>query len=138
MKLSDFYFEDKAQAGTKMPILLPNGDDSGEWLNVVLPSADAAAKAGRAFLFAYQAVVSELEPLKAECEAGNDMTRYAVLLNDKCSDLNRQMAAEIVNGWSFEEEFSKEAFENLLRQYPALGNMVAGYQSQQRQALQAK
>lgn len=29
MKLSDFYFEEKAQIGNRMPILLPDGTDSG-------------------------------------------------------------------------------------------------------------
>jgi hypothetical protein len=132
MELRDFYFEDKAQVGEHMPILLPDGSDSGEWLNVISPSADAAVKAGRAFLFAYQAKAEELEQYK------EDKTKYAVLMGDACTDLNRQLAVEIVNGWSFTEPFTKEGFQELLSQYSALGNMVADFQSKQRRILQEK
>lgn len=139
MELRDFYFEEKAQIGSRMPILLPDGTDSGEWLNVISPSADAAVKAGRAFLFAYQEKIAELEPVK------EDKTKYAVLMNDACSELNRQLALEIVNGWSFITKetgeptpFTREAFGELLDQYKALGNMVADFQSKMRSELQGK
>ena len=123
MNLKDFYFQDKAMVGDKMEILLPDGSPSGEWLNVVSPDADVAVKAGRAFLFAYQAKISELEEVK------EDKTKYALLLND---------AFEIVNGWSFDEPFSREAMAELLRQYGALGAMVSNFQAEQRKKLQEK
>lgn len=47
-----------------MPILLPNGEDSGEWLNVVNPDADAAVKAGRAFIIAYRRGLARFEELE--------------------------------------------------------------------------
>lgn len=132
MNLKDFYFQDKAMVGDKMEILLPDGSPSGEWLNVVSPDADVAVKAGRAFLFAYQAKISELEEVK------EDKTKYALLLNDACEDLNRQLALEIVNGWSFDEPFTKEAMAELLRQYSALASMVSNFQAGQRKKLQEK
>lgn len=132
MELKDFYFEEKAQVGSRMPIMLPDGTDSGEWLNVVSPEADIAIKAGRAFLFSYQAKVEELEPLK------DDKTKYAVLMNDACEEFNRHLALAVVNGWSFSEPFSREALEGLLSQYRALGNMVAEFQANQRKELDAK
>lgn len=132
MKLTDFYFEEKAVAGTKMPIPLPSGVDSGEWLNVMEPSADIAQKANIAFFFAYQSKVEDLEPLK------NDKTKYAVTLNAACEELNLQLALEVVNGWSFDEPFSREALTELFQQYKALPNIVAGYQSDRRKALQEK
>lgn len=143
MKLKDFYFEEKAQIGSRMNILLPDGSDSGEWLNIISPEADAAVRAGRAFLFAYQAKASELEHLKGPEEIDEHGRKtygveYALALNDACTDLNRQLAAEIINGWSFEEPFSKEAVQELLEQYPALGNMVAGFQADQRRNLDQK
>lgn len=132
MELKDFYFEDKAMIGERMPIRLPDGTDSGEWLNVISPTADVAMRAGRDFMFAYQAKVAELEPLK------EDKTKYAILLNDFCNDINRQMAASIVNGWSFSEPFTREAFMQLLTQYSSLGNMVAEFQADQRKKMQEK
>lgn len=132
MELKDFYFEDKAAVGEHMAITMPSGEDSGEWLNIVAPTADVAVKAGRAFLFAYQAKIEELEPLK------EDKTKYAIMMNDVCEELNRQLALEIVNGWSFDEPFTKEGFAELLKQYKALGNMVADFQAKQRASLQEK
>jgi len=134
MKLSDFYFEDKAQIGARMPIPLPDGTDSGEWLNIVGPEADAAIKAGRAFWFAYTVTRAELEHLRDDGEN----IQYIAALNDACTDLNREYALELVNGWSFDEPFTKEALAGLLSQYRTLGNHVADFHSKQRQELQAK
>lgn len=138
MNLSDFYFEDKALIGERMPIPLPNGEDSGEWLNVISPEADAAVKAGRAFLFAYNALKQELAPLREKCETSGDFTEYNLRLNDACTDLNRQLAIEVVNGWSLDDPFSKESVSVLMTQYRSLGNAVADFQSSQRKALQEK
>lgn len=138
MKLTDFYFEEKAQIGSRMPIPLPNGEDSGEWLNVVSPDADVAVRAGRAFMLAYLRIQDDLKPLEEKCKAKDNMTEYHIAVNNAAADLNRQMAAEIVNGWSFDEEFSKEALQNLLSQYRELGDVVAGYHTKQKKDLEAK
>lgn len=138
MKLSDFYFEEKAQIGNRMPILLPDGTDSGEWLNVVSPDADAAVKAGRAFIFAYRAKVAELRPLENKCKKAKDYLEYNEVMNAACADLNRTLAAEVVNGWSFDEPFTKDALNGLLDQYRALGSAVAKFHNDQRNTLQEK
>lgn len=138
MKLSDFYFEDKAQIGNRMPILLPDGTDSGEWLNVIAPEADAAVKAGRAFLFAYRAKVAELKPLEAKAKKNKDFLEYNETINAACAGLNNELAAEVVNGWSFDEPFSKEALRELLNQYRTLGTAVSKFHNEQRQELEAK
>lgn len=144
MQLKDFYFEEKAQIGSRMAIPLPDGTDSGEWLNVISSSADAAIKAGRAYLFAYQAKMAELEALKGPEEVDSETgytsygVQYALAVNEACTDLNRQLAAEIVNGWSFDEPFTKEGLQELLLQYKALGNIVADFQAKQRKELSEK
>ena len=99
MKLSDFYFEEKALAGKKMPILLPNGEDSGEWLNVVSPDADVAGKAGRAFIIAYRRGLARFEELEKAAKKSGDYTEYNLAVNELAEDLNRQLAAEVVNGF---------------------------------------
>lgn len=140
MKLRDFYFQDKALVGTHMSIPLPDGSDSGEWLNVMLPDADAVELASRAFFAAYQATIKELEPLK---ESG-DTVQYAIRVNDACAKLNDDMALEIVNGWSFTDEnnepvpFTREEFATLLAQYKGLGNKVAAFMTELREAQKAK
>ena len=47
MRLSDFYFADKHAEGRRMAILMPSGEDSGEWLQVMGPDCDVAVRAGR-------------------------------------------------------------------------------------------
>lgn len=138
MKLTDFYFEDKAQIGSHMGIPLPDGTESGEWLNVVAPDADAAVKAGRAFMLAYLRIQDDLKPLEEKCKASNNMTEYHIAINNAAADLNRQMAEEIVNGWSFDEEFTKEGLKNLLLQYRSLGDVVAAFHTAQKKELEAK
>lgn len=138
MQLSDFFFNDKAEVGTHMPILLPDGTDSGEWLNVIDPEADAAVKAGRAFVFAYRAKTAEMDPLRKKCEASGDFTEYNITIDDAAVELNRALAAEIVNGWSFTEEFTREKLQTLLSQYRTLGNQVADFQTARRKQLEAK
>ncbi len=143
MKLTDFYFEEKAQVGNRMPILLPEGTDSGEWLNIVSPEADAAVKAGRAFMFAYSSRLNDLEKLKGPEETGPDGRKsygleYTLALGEMSLELNRQLAAEIINGWSFDEPFIKEGVKTLLQQYLALGNQVADFHFRGRAELDAK
>lgn len=139
MKLSDFYFEEKALVGKKMPILLPNGEDSGEWLNVVSPDADVAVKAGRAFIIAYRRGLACFEELEKAAKESGDYTEYNLAVNELAEDLNRQLAAEVVNGWSFDDEpFSKEAFNKLLDQFKGLGTQVAAFHNAERKALQEK
>ena len=134
MKLQDFYFQDQALIGEHMAIPLQNGEDSGEWLNVVSPSADVSERAHRAFYAGYKAINEKFAPLK---ESGDD-TEYVIAMNDAFSELNRQLALEIVNGWSFEEEFTKEALANLLYQYKPLANMIASFHAEQRKSQQEK
>lgn len=138
MQLSDFYFEDKAQIGNRMPIPLPDGTDSGEWLNVVSADADAAVKAGRAFAFKYKAAVESLKSLEASAKKSKDFTEYNIALGEACEVLNRQLSAEIVNDWSFDEPFTKEALVKLLDQYKALGTLIVDFYRTQRDELQAK
>lgn len=138
MQLSDFYFEDKAQIGNRMPIPLPDGTDSGEWLNVISAGADTAVKAGRAFAFKYKAAVESLKSLEAKAKKSKDFTEYNIALGEACEVLNRQLSADIVNGWSFDEPFTKEALVKLLDQYKALGTLVVDFYRTQRDELQAK
>lgn len=138
MKLTDFYYADKHLAGTRMPILLPSGKDSGEWLQVVGPDCDVAIRAGRAYTAAVAAVDDELRPLEAECKAKEDFTRWNNERGWRVLDLNKQLAVELVTAWSFDEPFSKEAFSTLLDQYRGLAEAVCAHHTKSREALSAK
>ena len=138
MNLKDFYFADRHAAGSKMPILLPNGEDSGEWLQVMGPDCDASIRAGRAYTAAYRAHQDELAPLEAKCKAKEDWTEYNEQINYRAEELNKQLAVEIVTGWSFSDAFTKEALRELLNQYRGLAQAIGKHHTESRAALSAK
>lgn len=138
MELKDFFFADKHAVGTVMPILLPSGEDSGEWLRVIGPACDDGVRAGRDYSRAYSAIKEELAPLDEECKEKNDWTRYNAEMNWRADELNDALALAVVTGWSFDEPFSKDAFETLLKQYKGLGTMVAKHFHESRKSLSEK
>lgn len=138
MQLKDFFFADKHAAGTVMPIPLPNGEDSGEWLRVVGPASDVGVQAGRDYHRAYFAVKEELAPLDAECKEKNDWTRYNAEYNWRADELNDALAVAVVTGWSFDEPFSKDALQKLLNEYKGLGTIVAKHFNDSRKSLSEK
>lgn len=138
MKLSDFYFADRHAEGTKMPILLPSGTDSGEWLRVLGPDCDASIKAGRAYTAAVRAIDEQLRPLEKECEAVQNYARYNDERGYLLEDLNSQLASDIVTGWSFDDEFTKDNLLTLLKQYRGLAQAVAAHHVESRAELSAK
>lgn len=138
MNLKDFYFADRHAEGSKMPILLPNGEDSGEWLQVMGPDCDAAIQAGRAYTAAYRAAQDELTPLEAKCKAKEDWTEYNEQINYRAEELNKQLAVEIVTGWSFSDAFTKDAVRELLNQYRGLAQAIGRHHTESRAALSAK
>lgn len=138
MKLSDFFYADQHAAGTLMKIPLPSGKDSGEWLRVIGPACDAGVKAARDYARAYTAVKEELVPLDAECAAKNDWTKYNTEMNWRADELNDALAEVVVIGWSFDDDFTKEALANLIRQYKGLSTAVAKHFHESRKSLTEK
>lgn len=138
MELKDFFFADKHAAGTVMPIPLPNGEDSGEWLRVIGPACDDGVKAGRDYSRAYTAIREELAPLDAKCKEMNDWSSYNAEMNWKADALNDALAVATVIGWSFDEPFSKDALQKLLNEYKGLGTMVAKHFNDSRKSLAEK
>lgn len=138
MELKDFFFADKHATGTIMPIPLPNGEDSGEWLRVIGPACDDGVKAGRDYSRAYTAIREELAPLDAKCKEMNDWSSYNAEMNWKADELNDTLAVATVIGWSFDEPFSKDALQKLLSEYKGLGTMVAKHFNDSRKSLAEK
>lgn len=138
MKLSDFYFVEKHQKGTMMPIPLPNGKDSGEWLQVVGPDCDAAVRAGRAYTRAVYTLKDSLSELDDQCKEKGDWTLYNNEYTWAVEKLNHQMAKEIVTGWSFDEPFTLESLENLLLQYRGLSELILAHHTKSKELLLEK
>lgn len=138
MKLEDFYFADKHEAGLQMPILLPNKEDSGEWLRVRGPDCDASIAAGRAYTAAIRAVDNELAELEKACAAKENWAEYNDLRGYKVEDLNRQLAVKLVTGWSLDEPFTEEALASLLNQFRELATQINEFHTKIRAELNAK
>lgn len=138
LKLSDFYFADKHAAGSRMPILLPSGEDSGEWLQVRGPDCDESVKASRAYTRALFAVDDQLADLKAAAEESKNWYEYNVAKEDNTRGLNIDFISEIVIGWSLDETFDQYNLLNLLMQFPGLIDQVTRHHAAMREELSAK
>ncbi|HIC3850493.1 TPA: phage tail assembly chaperone [Salmonella enterica] len=138
MELKDFFFADKHAAGTLMPISLPSGEDSGEWLRVVGPASDVGVKAGRDYHRAYFAIKEELSDLDKKCKDKNDWSQYNAEFNWRADELNDALAIAVVTGWSFDEPFNKDVFKTLLNEYKGLGTLVAKHFHDSRKSLMEK
>lgn len=138
MNLKDFYFADRHAEGSRMPIMLPNGKDSGEWLQVRGPDCDESIQAGRAYTMAVQALDDSLADIEAKCKAKEDFSEWNVKRNWGVEPLNKQFAAALVTGWSMDEPFTAEAFSALLDQFRGLAEQVSAHHIKSRDELNAK
>lgn len=138
MNLKDFYFADRHAEGSRMPIMLPNGADSGEWLQVRGPDCDESIQAGRAYTMAVQALDDSLADIEAKCKAKDDFSEWNVRRNWGVEPLNKQFAAALVTGWSMDEPFTAEAFCALLDQFRGLAEQVSAHHIKSRDELNAK
>lgn len=138
LKLSDFYFADKHAAGSRMPILLPSGEDSGEWLQVRGPDCDESVKASRALTRAFFAVEDKISGLKAAAEESKNWYEYNVAKEDNMRGLNIDFISEIVIDWSLDENFNHENLCALLLQFPGLIDQVTRHHAAMREELSAK
>lgn len=138
MQLKDFYFADIHAVGSRMPILLPNGKESGEWLQVIGPDCDEAIQAGRAYTAAVRRIDDELIDLEKACEAKENYAEWNEQRAYRLEVHNRILALSVVNGWSFDEEFTKEELNELFCQYRGLSEAVLKYHTDSRAKLLEK
>lgn len=138
MQLKDFYYADRHAEGTQMPIMLPSGEDSGEWLQVRGPDCDESIKSGRAYTAAIRRLNDSLSELEAKCKAKEDYSEYNDQHGYAVENLNKELAVDLVTGWSFDEPFTKEAFDTLLSQFRGLAEQVSAHHVKSRATLNAK
>lgn len=138
MKLKDFYFADKHETGTRMPIKLPDGTYSGEWLQVRGPDCDAAIQAGRAYTLAIQKLNDDMADIEAKCKEKSDFTEWNTKRAWSVEPLNKEFALAIVTGWSMDDPFSEDSFMELMNQFRGLAEQVSAYHVESREKLNAK
>ncbi len=116
MKPSDFFTRAKANEGERMPLSLPDGTATDEWLLIRGVDSDefrAALDDFRRDLLAYASIKDEAE------KAG------------KTEQARLRLNAALVIGWSF-EAFSEEALLEFLRESPYIAAEVDRFASDRR------
>lgn len=138
MQLKDFFFASRHAEGTIMPIPLPSGQDSGEWLRVIGPACDEGVAAGRNYSRAFSAIKEELAPLDEKCSLKKDWSEYNAEMNWRADELNDVLAEAVVIDWSMDEPFTKDALRNLLKEYKGLSTVIAKHFHDSRKSLSEK
>lgn len=105
MNPEDFYTRPKSEAGVRMPLLRPDGTDSGEWLLITGPDSDV-----------YRQAMADLLRRTAELGEVTDMAdleerKKAILLDTRTA---------LVIGWSFDKPATFEAVREFLDNCPGV------------------
>lgn len=117
MKPSDFFTRAKANEGERMPLSLPDGTPTDEWLLIRGVDSDQfryALDEFRRDLLTFASVKDEQE--KA----------------DKTEQARLKLNAALIIGWSFEAEFSEAALLEFLRESPYITAEVDRFASDRR------
>lgn len=117
MKPSDFFTRAKANEGERMPLSLPDGTPTDEWLLIRGVDSDEF----RLAMDEFRRELLALAALKDEKDRA-DKTQAAQL----------KLNAALVSGWSFEAEFSDAALLEFLRESPYIAAEVDRFASDRR------
>lgn len=117
MKPSDFFTRAKANEGERMPLSLPDGTPTDEWLQIRGVDSDEFRHA----MDEFRRELLALAALKDEKERAEKTQAAQLKLN-----------AALVSGWSFEAEFSDAALLEFLREAPYVAAEVDRFASDRR------
>lgn len=109
MKLTDLYTRDRANAGRRIPLPLPDGSPSGEFLTILHPDSDTFRR------------------------KRSDILSAAALLKDVPDDERRrlrdraqvELMACLITGWTLEDPYSEQAAIDLLSNAPYLADVIS-------------
>lgn len=105
MNPEDFYTRPKSEAGVRLPLLRPDGTDSGEWLCIAGPDSDA-----------YRQAMADLLRRTAELGESAGMADF----EDRQKAILLDTRAALVIGWSFGKPASHEAVREFLANCPGV------------------
>lgn len=117
MKPSDFHTRTRANEGERMPLSLPDGTLTSEWLLIRGVDSDQF----RAALDDYRREVLAIAAIKDEVER-----------KDQAETARLQLNSALVIGWSFDAEFTEEALLEFLREAPHITAEVDRFASDRR------
>lgn len=114
MKPSDFFTRTKANEGEKLPLSLPDGTPTDEWLLIRGVDSDEFRDA----LDEHRRAILANAAIKDEAERA-EQNRLAGL----------KLHCALVMGWSFDTEFTQEALQEFLIEAPHLAIEVDNFAS---------
>lgn len=104
-KLADFNTRDRAEEGTRVDLLLPSGEPSGEWVQVRSYMATVAQQA-------------RFDVERRRAEKGEALTY------DDTQRLEAESRAALVKGWSFEDECTPDNVKAWLYGAQTVSNQI--------------
>lgn len=105
----DFFTRQRANQGRRVYIPGPDGKPTAEWLHLLHTDSDAFR----------QGVSATLQKMAKVAEIRDPDQRKAAQ-----EDLQYEAIAELITGWSFDEECTREAKIELLREAPYLKDFI--------------
>lgn len=117
MKPSDFFTRAKANEGERMPLSLPDGTPTDEWLLIRGVDSDQF----RVALDDFRRELLAAASIKDEAEKA-----------EKTEAARLRMNSALVIGWSFDIEFTDDALLELLRESPYITAEVDRFASDRR------
>lgn len=114
MKPSDFFTRSRANEGERMPLSLPDGTPTDQWLMIRGVDSDEF----RAALDEHRRAILANAAIKDEAERA-EQNRIAGL----------KLHCALVMGWSFDTEFTQEALQEFLTEAPHLAIEVDNFAS---------
>jgi hypothetical protein len=116
-----FLTKSKAEKGLEMPVIMPDGEDSGATITVRGIDSDTY-RHGRAWRSRRSAEILALK--KPEETPEEEWLNH---LNDLNHEADIDLLATLVVTWSFPDEFTPEAVKTLLMESPFIANQVDAF-----------
>jgi len=117
MKPSDFFTRAKANEGERMPLSLPDGTPTDEWLQIRGVDSDH-----------FRHALDEFRRKSLSAASLKDLEEKA----EKAEAARLELNAALVIGWSFDAEFSEAALLEFLRESPYIAAEVDRFASDRR------
>ena len=119
--LEDFFTATLNGKPSNMPLLL-NGEDTGQYLSVIGSESHKLKKAIAEYRRGYKLAKAYSE----EALEANDTAETDLLISDRASSNDDQLAIAMIEGWSF-NDYNKESVIKLLQENTELSNSVIAF-----------
>ena len=119
MELEDFYTKTLNEKASKMPLLMDE-KDTGCYLMVTGIQAKSVAMVKLDTQIAYAEMSEKSEDIK-------DKLKKSIFERDKTEEIQNVFAAELINGWSFDEKCDDKAKRKLLEENQGLCSSVIAH-----------